>query len=385
VAAADSPLGAAKSVAKEVSVSEAQKWAAALQRAVRVQDVDTFNKLVDWDAFVATATALPSGSAQLKEFSANFARESKIAIASPKAGFGRAVMGAIEVSGEYRPLRAHREGGQERVLFRLLASSGALNYHDWVLGRSRDGEVVATDCYVFLIGEMYSQNLRQSFLPMAHKKGGASVDELSGPEKDFVSHFDEFAQMGRYVHDKNWRQALNIYEQLPPSVQHSKAALTTRLLATQAISNSEYLASIDEFRKQHPNDAPIDLISVDAFILRKSYDKAIEAIGRVDKAVGGDPYLKVLRGSILARENKPDAARDLLEKAVAEEPTLLRGYYALIDVSAARHDFADTLKWLKKAESQGVRFGDLKTIPAFAEFVKSPEYKSWLKSRSQKN
>src|SRR5580704_6792009 len=63
-----------KSASKEVSVADAQKWAAALQRAVRVQDVDAFNKLVDWDAFVETATALPGDSAQLKAFRAAFQR-----------------------------------------------------------------------------------------------------------------------------------------------------------------------------------------------------------------------------------------------------------------------------------------------------------------------
>ena len=35
---------------------------------VRRQDVDAFNTLVDWDAFVEKATALPGNSPQLKEF-----------------------------------------------------------------------------------------------------------------------------------------------------------------------------------------------------------------------------------------------------------------------------------------------------------------------------
>jgi tetratricopeptide (TPR) repeat protein len=390
-AALDSPPAppanttAGKSAAKEVSVADAQKWATALQRAVRVGDADTFNKLVDWDAFIETATALADNSAKLKAYRVGFAQGLRSAATSNKSGFGRAVIGAVERAGEYRPLHIHRESGRLRVLFRLIASNGALNYHDWFLGRSKEGEVVAVDCYVYLLGELYSQNLRRTFLPMARKQGGADLNALSGQEQEFVAHFDQFSGMGQYVHDKDWRQALDMYQRLPSSVQHSTPALTMRLMATQATSNAEYLATIDDFRKYHPNDAMIDLISIDAYILRRDYDKALDGIDRLDKSVGGDPYLKVLRGSVLAREKKYDAARTTFEKAVAQDPKLLRGYYALIDLSLLQHNFADTLKWLKQAESQGVKFGGMKGSPAFAEFMKSPEYESWAKSHNLKD
>jgi tetratricopeptide (TPR) repeat protein len=377
------PAAPAAAATKEITLDDARKWAIALQHAVSVQDVDAFNKAVDWDAFVATATALPGNSTQLKEFRANFERGLKAATASPSTGFGRAIIGAIDGPGEYRPLHTHREAGRVRVLFRLISSNGALNYHDWVLGRSKDGNVAAADCYVFLIGEMYSQNLRRSFLPLAHQQGGASLDSLSGEEKDLVAHINEVSQMGLYVRQKDWRQAMNVYAQLPPTVQQSTPALTMRLLATQSISNADYLATIDAFRKSHPKDAMIDLISIDAHLIRKDYAKALEAIDRVDKSVGGDPYLNVLRGSILEREQKLDAARAILEKSVAQEPSLLRGYYALIDLSLERHNYGDTVKWLKQAEAKGVKFGDMRNAATFGDFVKSPEYKSWAKSHGQ--
>jgi tetratricopeptide (TPR) repeat protein len=377
-AAADAPPTTAPAP-KPVAADEATKWAASMQRAVRVQDVDTFNVLVDWDSFIAKATALPGGLAQVKDFRTNFANGLKLATVNPKSGFGKAVMAATDAAGDYTPLRVHNVGPEIRVLFRLVSSNGALNYHDWVLGHSPDGKTVANDCYVFLIGEMYSQNLRRSFLPLAHNSG-ASLAKLPQSEKDFIEHFTQFVQMGQYVRERKWRQALNIYNGLPASVQESKAAMTMRLLATQGVGDAAYLATIDEYRKRYPNDPMIDLISVDAYILRQAYDKAIESIDRVDKAIGGDPYLKVLRGNVLLRENKLNEARDMVQSAVTKDPNLLRGYYSLIDIALARHDYADTLKWLTKAESQGVTFGNLTGVPAFADFVKSPQYNSWLKT-----
>ncbi len=389
------PTAAKPISAKPITADEAKAWAVALQRAVRLgtsnrnidvsNAVDAFNALIDWDAFVEKATALPGDSPKLKEFRTEFSRGLKQATTSTASGFGRAIMAAIRGSGDYRAFRVYVGGGKTRALFRLISSTGALNYHDWVLGRAKNGAVVGIECYIFLAGEMYSQNLRRSFLPLAHKSGGASIESLPSAEKDFVEHFSQFALMGQYSRERNWRQALQTYQELPASVQESKPAMTMRLLATQSISDADYLATIDDFRKHYPNDPMIDLISVDAYVLRKKFDQALEAIDRVDKAIGGDPYLKVLRGNVLLRENKLKEASEMVQGALAKDPSLLRAYYALIDISLAAHNYADTVKWLKKAESLGVTFGDLTAIKAFGDFVKSPEYKDWLKSHSRRS
>jgi predicted Zn-dependent protease len=222
---------------------------------------------------------------------------------------------------------------------------------------------------------------------MLHGMAGIGAEMLSGPDKDFVDHLTEFNQLNQYALEKNWPKVMQVYRQLPPSVQASKQAMTMRLLAAQAAKEKdvEYLATIDELRKHYPDDPMVDLLSIDAFFIRGSYEKTLEALDSLDKSVGGDPYIKLLEAGVFAKQRKQDPARDLAKKAVAEEPTLLRGYYTLIDLSVDRHDFGDTVNWLRAAEAQGVRFGDLTKIPGFADFVKSPQFKSWSKSHGAKN
>jgi hypothetical protein len=36
--------------------------------------------------------------------------------------------------------------------------------------------------------------------------------------------------------------------------------------------------------------------------------------------------------------------------------------------------------WIKKAEGLGIQFGNIPNAPAYADFVKSPQGKEWLKS-----
>jgi hypothetical protein len=375
---ADSP--GARLPAQTVSAEDAQKWATALQQAVRTQDVDTLNQLLDWDALIEKTTALQSGSPKVKQLRDAFGRGVKNASVSPESGFAHTMTASLEGLGDYRPLHMHRAGDQQRALFRLIVANGTVNYHDFILSRSTRGKVVATDFYVFSIGELYSQFLRRSFLPLLHQAGGDSTAALSGPEKDFVAHAAEIGQMGLDLQKKNWRQVLDAYKRLPPSVQASKFVLPMRLLAAQSIDGTEYLATIDDLRKYFPNDPMVDMISIDGYTLREQYGKALEACDRLDKAVGGDPYLKSLRAGVLVRHNKLAAARDMAKKAVDEEPTLLRGYLGLIEISLVSHDFDDTVKWIKKAEDLGVQFGNISNAPAYADFVKSPQGKDWLKS-----
>jgi hypothetical protein len=123
------------------------------------------------------------------------------------------------------------------------------------------------------------------------------------------------------------------------------------------------------------------LILLDAFMLRKSYSQAAAGIDRIDQAIGGDPYLKVYRARILQSQGKPAAASKLAEAAVAEEPTLQPAYYFLLNQALNKRDFAKTAELLAALETRcHVMFKDLTTVPAYAEFVKSPEYQTWFKS-----
>jgi len=377
VVGADSP---AARPAQAVSAEDAQQWATAFQQAVRTQDVDTVNQLLDWDALIAKTTALENASPKVKQLREAFSRGVKQASISPETGFAHMMSASLEGFGDYRPLHMHRTGDQQRALFRLIVANGTVNYHDFILSRSPSGKVVATDFYVFAIGEYYSQFLRRGFLPLLHQSGGDSTAALAGPEKDFVAHAAQIGQMGVDVQKKNWQKVLDAYKRLPPSVQASKFVLPMRLLAAQSLDMKEYLATIDDLQKYFPNDPMVNMILIDGYTLREQYGKALEACDQLDKAVGGDPYLKSLRAGVLVKQNKLDAARDMAKKAVVEEPTLLRGYLGLIEISLNRHDFVDTLVWIKKAEGLGIQFGNIPNAPAYADFVKSPQGKEWLKS-----
>ncbi len=378
--AADDP--AKKSSAKPAvpSDEEARQWAGLFEKAVRKGSFTATNDLIDWDALLDKATAYPDAPPGLAKQRADFIKGAK-ATSSSTAGFTGQVLEGVRRGGSYTFLHTRLVDGQRRAVFRMITKDGGLNYHDFVLASGDDGLVRADDCYVFLTGQMVSAAIRESFLPFARNwvKGGVGV---SPAERDFLNNFAQFTEIVSLFHDKEHRRVLETYNELPESVRKMKTLLAIRLGSAQAISNDEYLKAIDDYRKFYPKDASIDLIALDGYAMRKNYQQALTGLDHVDKAVGGDAYLNVLRANLYLAEGKSDQAWRATEAAIAAEPTLRIAYFSLLGQSLKNHKFNRTAELLTELRSKfNMQFKDLTTVPAYAEFVKSDAYKKWIKSQ----
>jgi hypothetical protein len=373
------PAPAMRANPGEPTESHCREWGLALQSAVRKGDLGRFNELVDWDALLSTTTGIANPSPKLAASRADFVRGALIALRGDSSGFGAQIAAETKL-GSYTLLRVQLVDGRRRALFRMITKAGALNYHGYLFDPAHTAPLRAVDCYVFLTGEPLTKTMRRNFLPLvALDRSG--IEHLTEGDKEFLSHLSEFGDLARLTHEKRFQEALNVYKHLPRSLQKSKTILSLRLQAAQSVSEDEYLQAIDDFRREYPHDAMIDLISLDGYVLRKEFNKAFDAIDRIDKAVGGDPYLKTLRAVFLSLQGKTSAARKFAEQAISEEPTLVNAHFFLITLSLKSRDFATTLKELKTLESKfGVKFKDLTAVPSYSEFVKSPEYRTWLAS-----
>jgi lipopolysaccharide biosynthesis regulator YciM len=124
---------------------------------------------------------------------------------------------------------------------------------------------------------------------------------------------------------------------------------------------------------------------VDYYILKSDYAHANGCIDRLDKAIGGDPYLNVLRAGLGAVTSDFKAAREFVDRALKEEPGLVPGYFALLDISLQEKTYKEALDLLKTLDQTfKIKFSDLATEPDYAGCVKSPQYQEWLKYLAQK-
>jgi hypothetical protein len=158
-----------------------------------------------------------------------------------------------------------------------------------------------------------------------------------------------------------------------------------RLRAAQAIDDDEYSTVLEEFRQLYPQDPCLDLLLIDYYFMKNDYARVNESTNRLDKSLGGDPYLNVLRSNMSASGGDLKAARGFADRAIKEEPTLASGYLALLNVSILERTHKESLELLKKLDKTfRTKFDDLSKVPEYAEFARSPEYKEWLQYLAEK-
>lgn len=322
--------------------------------------------------------------------SANEKKSLLAGAASVGGQFGGQLTKAVKEGGSYSVLRVRTVDGRPRVLMRLLGGEGAVNYHEFTLIRYPDQQIATEDVYIYLSGEPLTQTLRRLVLGIMAELNKGAFSKLAGEEQVLTKHMGDLTKMSRMVQNGQHKEALAVFRKLPAELQKNKVV---QIVAIQAAGgtgdDNDYLTEIERFRKNHPNDAAGDLISIDYYLLKKNYDETIKLLDRLDKSLGGDPYLETLKANMLAEAGRFKDARASAEKAIEGAPKLPQAYWVRVTVATKEKDHKDTLKCLKtivETIEPTLEPGALLADDRFTNFVKTPEFeefKKWLATRAK--
>ncbi len=316
------------------------------------------------------------------EFKAGFVRGMKKAGGDKSVSqkFGEQLVSSVREGGSLKLLRLHSVNGETHALYRLVSGKQALNYIDLHLERSAPGPVRVSDLYLYLLGETFGDSLRRLYLLGAASAQATYLDRLMGKEQTLVKFAGAFKEVQQLQQEGKHAEVVAAVAKLPPEVRKEKYFLLIRVSEAQALGDeAQYRRAIEAYEAALPDDPSLDLISVDGEFLRKQYDRALNRIDRLDRRVH-DPYLEFLRGSILFAKGDERGAGQHYRAAVQAEPTLSQPYFGILTLALKQKDFkltAETLTALQK--NTPVVLKNLETVPAYAEFVRSKEYRSWKK------
>lgn len=358
-AASAEPASAAD--APPASEAEANVFIQRVEHAVAAHAIP--EDVLDWDALIrrglGDATMSPEfGKGARKGASERFISE---------------LNAVLTRGGTYRLLGNRSVGGQRRVRFRMVDVDGGFNYHDYVLVHTPSGPS-AVDLFVLLTGEAMSASVRRVMLPIVVSQSRGLLERLTSEDGDLVKNIDKVQQLSTFK--QNPKAALAAYASLPPSLQHDKSVMLLRINAASGTDDAAYTAAIGDFRRLHPRDACVDVLSLDYYVLNKQYDLAIEALDRLEKKEGADPYLGVVRANLLFLKDDRAGAKKSLQVALAADPDLVEAVRLLISVDLGDGDLREASELAVRAKAHALPLGDLESNASFAALQNTKQYKA---------
>jgi hypothetical protein len=154
-----------------------------------------------------------------------------------------------------------------------------------------------------------------------------------------------------------------------------------RLQAALRVDEEEIVTATEAFQAAFPTDPALDLVLIDYQFLKQRWDELGRSIDRLDKRVGGDPQLDVIRANVRAAQGDWAGARRVLLLALDEDPLLEDAWLALVDVALGLEDHELTASTLSRLEELGYEWPDLREVPEFSAFCASPAYRAWMLER----
>ena len=312
-----------------------------LQAAVEANDTEMALRVIDFDNLIRHS--LPE---HLKD-----TQQGKEIVAGAQSGFGGLVRELH--AGDYQFLRASEIPDGAQAMMRLTPPNGGVNYHRLVLGRNAQNEACVVDIFVYISGEPLSHTFGRLFAQL--------MPNTKSPDAKAMQALKQAQDMAVALQKGDPAHALAIYDGMPPKWQRQKTIMQTRIMAANkvAISNvqkgqpagDDYRKAVKDFQQAFPNAENLALVLIDLYFFNEDFKQARAAVDQLDKQVGGDPFLNLLRGNIALAQGKKQAGKDFYTQLIKDIPKNAAPYISLIELALADKDFKAPMVYAGKQSS----------------------------------
>jgi hypothetical protein len=260
-----------------------------------------------------------------------------------------------------------QKDGVNRPRIRTVVRGG-VNFLDVLVAREADKSLKLIDVYSLRNGEEMSGLLSLVGKLISHGEAAArayiDATQLHGS--------------GQYA------EAKKRFLEIPAEVRTKVKAIALQGLTIDVQSPPEvYLASIEEFRKNFPNDPSVNLVEIDAHSLKEDYPKLVASLDSLLAKTNNDPYVLIMRARAWQRAKDYEKATADAMAAVTAEPEMWHGDGGdlLVDLAVEQKKYADAVgyldKMLNETFTKDAIHGALKEDKMYAGFMASKEYKAW--------
>lgn len=328
-----------------VAIAEAEALGRRLEELLQECDAEGAQQLLDLDYTLDRVMARTRAPAALRAGLAEGLR---------RANLFSAACARFESGGRMDLLRAQIDG-ESRVVFRILSSEG-LDYAAYYVGDTGRGEPRIYDVHNYGTGLRFSEGvaeMAQALLPNARISPAetARLTKVVAEARDAMRAGDN-------------TRALRLLESLPARLQQTRPIMLIEAHLSASRGPAAHRRALDAYRRRYPGDPSLDLQLITLYVETGAYDQALAAVDRLDAALGGDPWLHVVRGNVEIARGDLDAAWRHAGDARRAAPEMIEVYWNLLELALTREDYPGALEIIRELESE---FGIVLDVEAMRE------------------
>ncbi|WP_395750511.1 tetratricopeptide repeat protein [Prosthecobacter sp.] len=305
---------------------------------------------------------------------------------SQPGGWLRNVMGH-----KTRALHYRERDGYPAIVLRLMPEGGGVNYVDIVV-RPHGETFRAVDMFTYMYASYFSDETRNLMATMMPSSSVGKLAAIMGATNFDSEILSLLKKGGECIKTGKYAEALAICDGLPEKYRTHRMFFMLRMQALMQLNGGDdgkYDAPYRQMLISAPDilgaDSTTDLLMIDLLFLDNRLPEADACIQRVEKVVGGDPYLKVLRANTRRMLKDYPGALKLATEAQEEEPDLVDAVDTRLAVHLEQKHYPAILEEFRALKKKGILMTRkvLAGEDTYAEFLASPEFAAWEKELEQ--
>ena len=147
------------------------------------------------------------------------------------------------------------------------------------------------------------------------------VNQVSGPE-ELSSFRSSLAKMTTLKNKGDWAGVKLVFDQLDGRFRHVMTLEIFNIMVCKHIDNLSYKIALEEYAHDFPEATNAYILMIDMYALNGEYERAMDAINKVDSITGGDPVLDYFRANQYLNMKRTDSALQCYLRVFAYDPSL---------------------------------------------------------------
>ena len=283
-----------------------------------------------------------------------------------------------QTNGRVDYLRTIQVNGKRRALLRFDYGDAGVNYLELLIDTKREK---IYDIFPHTSGELMSESvIAVSALSLPDSNN--LIQRLLGVRQPNKAVLNNFSKVSAAAQKGDFVGAYNALLALPPELQKSRVVSVLRLTYASQIGGETHDKELDKVARDFGHEPELGLMLFDYYFDKRQFDLALDAIARLEKRIGKDSVMAVLKSVVYREHGKPEQALAAAREAISLEPEREANHWALVTCLLQQRSFdevAITLNDIATRFSLSFNPTELAEHDVYAEFAGSTAFERWRK------